>query len=315
MENPKILIVDDLPKNLLIMEQIFEDIPCEIHASLSGREALGKMMKHDFAVVLLDVQMPDIDGFETAKLMRSNNKTRNVPIIFVTAINKEQAHVFEGYKSGAVDYLLKPFNPDILLSKVSVFLGMYKQKRGLEQMQEELLKQKKLLEELSIKDELTGLYNRRHLNAVLDQEIHRSQRYGTDLSCLMLDLDHFKKVNDSYGHGFGDTVLREFSCRVMATIRSSDYAFRFGGEEFLVLLPQTDIEGAKQTAKNIQLALAADEIKDSSHSIIITISIGGSSLHLHQPSTPEAFISCADKALYAAKEGGRNKIVVYDAAI
>ena len=182
-------------------------------------------------------------------------------------------------------------------------------------MQEELLKQKKLLEELSIKDELTGLYNRRHLNAVLDQEIHRSQRYGTDLSCLMLDLDHFKKVNDSYGHGFGDTVLREFSCRVMATIRSSDYAFRFGGEEFLVLLPQTDIEGAKQTAKNIQLALAADEIKDSSHSIIITISIGGSSLHLHQPSTPEAFISCADKALYAAKEGGRNKIVVYDAAI
>ena len=313
MENPKILIVDDLPKNLLIMEQIFEDIPCEIHTSLSGREALSKMIQHDFAVVLLDVQMPDIDGFETAKLMRSNNKTRNVPIIFVTAINKEQAHVFEGYKSGAVDYLLKPFNPDILLSKVSVFLGMYKQKQELEQVQEELLKQKKLLEELSIKDELTGLYNRRHLNAVLDQEIHRSLRYGTDLSCLMLDLDHFKKVNDTYGHGFGDTVLREFSHRVMATIRSSDYAFRFGGEEFLVLLPQTDIEGAKQTAKNIQLTLETEEIKDSNHSITVTISIGGSSLQLHHPETSESFISFADKALYAAKEGGRNKMVVYDA--
>ena len=117
-ENPKILLVDDRPENLLALEMLFEDIPCEIFKALSGNEALAYIVHHDFAMVLLDVQMPDMDGFETAELMRGNKKTCHVPIIFITAISKEQQHVFQGYKSGAVDYLFKPFEPAILLSKV-----------------------------------------------------------------------------------------------------------------------------------------------------------------------------------------------------
>jgi diguanylate cyclase (GGDEF)-like protein len=309
MEQSKILIVDDRPENLLALELLFEEIPCEIFKALSGNEALGHLVNHDFAMVLLDVQMPDMDGFETAELMRGNKKTSHVPIIFVTAISKEQRHVFQGYKSGAVDYLFKPFEPEILLNKVSVFLELYRYRRGLEEAQEELLKQKRILEELSIKDDLTGLYNRRHLNTVLKQEFERSKRYNTDLSCLLLDLDHFKKINDTYGHGFGDTVLRRFAHRLTSLLRSSDFSFRFGGEEFLLLLPHTNIAGAKQVGETIRLSLATKKIEDTNHSAIVTVSIGVSSCHQHQPESQNDLIAFADKALYAAKENGRNQVV------
>lgn len=310
MEKPKILIVDDRPENLLALELLFEEIPCEIFRALSGNEALTQVAGNDFAMVLLDVQMPDMDGFETAEFMRGNKKTSHVPIIFVTALSKEQRHVFQGYKSGAVDYLFKPVEPEVLLGKVSVFLELYRHRRGLEAAQEELLRQKKILEEVSIKDDLTGLYNRRHLNTVLRQEFERSKRYGTDLSCLLLDLDHFKKVNDTYGHGFGDTVLREFAHRLTNSIRSSDFAFRFGGEEFLLLLPQTDIAGAKQTGENIRLCLAAENIEDINHSAAVTVSVGVCSYRQQHPESQDDLIALADKALYAAKMNGRNQVAI-----
>jgi len=130
---PKILIVDDRPENLLAMEMIFENEPCDIIKASSGNEALAHMMAHDFAVVLLDVQMPGMDGFETAELMRGNRKTGHVPIIFVTAISKERQHVFKGYETGAVDYIFKPIEPEILKSKVGVFLRLYNQQKTLEE--------------------------------------------------------------------------------------------------------------------------------------------------------------------------------------
>ena len=310
MEKPKILIVDDRPENLLALELIFEAIPCEIVKATSGNAALVQTMNNNFAMVLLDVQMPGMDGFETAELMRSNKKTKHIPIIFVTAISKEQQHVFKGYKSGAVDYLFKPIDSDILLSKVSVFLELYRYRRDLEIAQEELLRQKKLLEEISIKDELTGLYNRRHLKTILKQEYERSQRYGTDFACLLLDLDHFKKVNDTYGHSFGDTVLKKCASQISNMMRTTDFAFRYGGEEFLVILSQTDITGAKQAAENIRHSISAEEIKDTNNSITVTVSIGVSSVHQNRPETEDELIVCADKALYLAKEGGRNQVVV-----
>ncbi len=310
MKKPKILLVDDRPENLLALELLFEDVPCEIFKALSGNEALAQVMNHDFAMILLDVQMPEMDGFETAELMRSNKKTRHMPIIFVTAISKEKQHVFKGYKSGAVDYLFKPIDSDILLSKASVFLELYRYRQALEVAQVELHRQKKLLEEISIKDELTGLYNRRHLKTILKHEYERSLRYGTDLACLLLDLDHFKKVNDTYGHSFGDTVLQKCASQISSVMRTTDFAFRYGGEEFLVLLSQTDIAGAKQAAENLRRSISSEEIKDSNHSTFITVSIGVSSARQHQPVTESELIVFADKALYMAKKGGRNQVVV-----
>ncbi|MBM3435862.1 MAG: response regulator [Bacteroidetes bacterium] len=130
----QILIVDDRPENLVAMEAILEDFDIRIHKATSGNEALSKLLKDDYALILLDIQMPDMDGFETARLMKGSEKTRNIPIIFVTAISKEEKHIFEGYDSGAVDYLFKPIEAEILRSKVRVFIELYKQKNTLEEL-------------------------------------------------------------------------------------------------------------------------------------------------------------------------------------
>jgi diguanylate cyclase (GGDEF)-like protein len=311
MQKQKILIVDDRPENLLSLELLLEEIDCEVIRALSGNEALIQISRHNISLVLLDVQMPHMDGFETAELMRNNKRTSHVPIIFVTAISKEQSHVFHGYKSGAVDYICKPFEPGIILAKVSVFLELDRYRRSLEDAHHKLEQQKNMLEQLAITDELTGLYNRRYLKKILHQEFERSKRYNSDFSILMLDLDHFKAVNDSYGHGFGDHVLREFAGQIDCSIRASDSAFRFGGEEIMILLPNTDIKGAQRTAENIRLQLAGDPIEDTNHSATVTVSIGVTSYLLHKPEDGNELVTFADKALYSAKEKGRNRVEVY----
>lgn len=178
----------------------------------------------------------------------------------------------------------------------------------LEKMHADLVEQKKRLEVISITDELTGLYNRWHLKAVLKQEFQRSKRYDTDLSCLMFDLDHFKVLNDKYGHDYGDTVLRNFANILIKSIRLSDLAFRYGGDEFLILLPQTNIEGAVQTGEKIRMLCATEKLKETN--ALVTVSIGGASLKEHQPAEPHDLISLADKALYVGKENARNQLVV-----
>lgn len=137
-EKPNLLLVDDRPENLLVLENILEDLDCHLFKATSGYEALRQVMNHDFALVILDVQMPDIDGFEVAKLMRGTSHSKHIPIIFVTAISKEQEHIFKGYETGAVDYLFKPINPDILRSKAKVFIELHKQKKLLERQAKEL---------------------------------------------------------------------------------------------------------------------------------------------------------------------------------
>ncbi len=311
MDKPKILIVDDRSENRLSLELLLNEIDCEVVTATSGNEALLQLSKHHVAMVLLDVQMPGMDGFEVATLMRQNSKTRNIPIIFVTAINKEQKHIFHGYEAGAVDYICKPFDPTIILAKVSIFLELYRYRCDLEETQIELRDQKRILEKLCITDDLTGLYNRRHLNNILKQEFERCLRYESPLACLMLDVDRFKDINDTYGHSFGDTVLREFSRRIRFTLRASDIAFRFGGEEVLVLLPQTDIEGAKQTAEKIRLRCAAKPVGDANQAVTVTVSIGLASNPQHQAVLHNDLITFADNALSRAKEKGRNRVEEY----
>lgn len=178
----------------------------------------------------------------------------------------------------------------------------------LEKMHASLVEQKKRLEVISITDELTGLYNRWHLKAVLKQEFERSKRYDTDLSCLLFDLDHFKMVNDKYGHDYGDTVLRNFANILIKSIRFSDLAFRYGGDEFLILLPQTNIEGAVRTGDKIRSFCATEKLKETN--ALVTVSIGAASVNKHQPAEPHDLISLADKALYVGKKNARNQLVV-----
>lgn len=316
-QKPKILVVDDREENLIAMQRLLQDLDAEICTVSSGNDALAMVLDHDFAIILLDVQMPDMDGFETAEMIRLDDKKAHVPIIFVTAISKERQHIFQGYESGAVDYIFKPVDGRILLSKVSVFLTLFQQKQKLQHLVHELKQSQSLIEKqnetltrLALHDDLTGLYNRRHFNSMLKQEFYRSKRYGSYLTILMIDLDHFKNVNDGYGHDFGDFVLKEFARRMKKISRPTDLIFRIGGEEFVVLLPQTDVEGGKKVGEKICRTCEGDRFTDGKVSISITTSIGVAAFNKDKPDEPNTLLQLADKALYKAKNMGRNRIVV-----
>ena len=547
-EKINILLVDDKPANLLALESLLEQPGVGIIKATSGNEALGVLLEHDVALVLMDVQMPDMDGFETAELMRCNERTRSIPIIFVTAISKEQQHIFKGYETGAVDYLFKPVDPHILTSKVRVFLELHRQQVQIEktnhkleavierlqqsnkkildqqravieeerlkvllqmagatahelnqpltgllgsvellQMEQDnpekvkthiaridaagkriseivkkiqnlhqvdtqlaaagadismvnrplikilsvedsdvefkdiktlvaassniLLKRSTTLEdtlklmktdpvdialvnyflpdgtgldlmrkmeagaidtpviiitgkgdemiaaqviqagaydylpkdqlneknlfqaisstltksqlkheariairkmaEMSVRDVLTGLYNRRYFFEALDREISRAGRTHSDIVLCMMDLDHFKRINDTMGHPAGDMVLSEFGRMLKDWIRQSDIACRYGGEEFTILLADTDVQKATGVCDRLRNTLSQRIFTYNQTPFQITVSMGIASLTSLTHKTGENLIQAADDALYQAKNQGRNILVVY----
>jgi two-component system cell cycle response regulator len=536
---PKLLIVDDRPENILALEKVLRPLPVKLISATSGNDALALVLEQAFALILLDVQMPDMDGFETAELIRSNDDSRHIPIIFVTAISKEERFVFKGYEAGAVDYLFKPIDPEVLLGKVNIFLELYRQRArllkvnaelksanrqiieqqravieeerlkvllqmagatahelnqplmallgniellemsgdmpektakhignvkaagerigsiirkiqgihhteiglsvgdtphldlvhplrilavdadqadvdriegfldghdqvsvdrattvadalerlqtagfdlvftdylfedgtafdivaGLEEMRmdtpvvvitgqgDELLAAQmiqigayeylpknrldtellqttitKTLEkarlkaeirraqdkmaEMSTRDELTQLANRRYFNEVLELKFQRGRRARNDLNLAILDLDHFKSVNDRYGHPAGDEVLIRVSRTLRESLRQNDTACRYGGEEFVFLLSDIDIQQARMICERLRAAIADLNVSYGQKVIRITASIGLSSSA--GASTPQELLARADSALYQAKKAGRNMVVADD---
>lgn len=324
MNKIKILIVDDRPENLLVLESLIDDPCVELVKASSGDMALAAMFDHDFALVLLDVHMPGMDGYEVAELMRSSKKTRNIPIIFVTAEHKEKAQIFKGYDAGAVDYLFKPLEPLILKGKVGVFLELYAQRNELKKKTEELDSRLCELEELqqqleetneqlklsSRKDGLTGLSNRRYFDEVYSKEWKRCLRFGEDLSVLLIDVDNFKSYNDQFGHLVGDDALREVATVLSKCIqRDVDIVARYGGEEFVVILPNTDLCGAENVADIIRRNIAACKIDhpENTPSCILTVSVGVATVKPRNGVSPESLLNEADMNLYRAKDEGRNR--------
>lgn len=324
--DPKILIVDDQPANLLVMQGLLEGVEADLVTAGSGQEALAQVLEHKFALVLMDVQMPEMDGFEAATLIRGRKQTRNLPVIFVTAISKEDEHIFRGYESGAVDYLFKPINPHILRSKVEVFLQLERQQRlllqksaelegkidELEELKRQLEQANEQLNELSLTDALTGLANRRSFQETLQAEWRRALRNQHRLTLVMADIDSFKQFNDTYGHLAGDDCLVKIAKVIRSPLmRSSDLAARFGGEEFVILLPETDLEGGVHLAEEIRreveaLAILHEESATGTH---VTMSFGVASMFPTLEQVELDLVCAADKALYLAKEGGRNRVV------
>ena len=554
LESPPvpILIVDDQPANLLALESLLERPGIQVLKAGSGNEALGIMLETDVALVLLDVQMPEMDGFETAKLMRQSARTRHIPIIFVTAISKEEQHVFRGYESGAVDYLFKPIDPHILLSKVNVFLELRKKQLDLEHttrelndmieglrsanrkiieqqsalIEEERLKvllqmagatahelnqpltgllgtielirldrndpdkldrhlmrieeagnrisaivkrmqgiqvfdaidlspssesdtlqpdrmnllwieeahrkdhpaevsiirrmypnilsatsmreamdrlesadfdliisrfrvadgtaldllnwmnQKKYdapliviaakgderiatqvlqagaydyvslahlsrkewvervnkalgrarikrearkaiqkMAELSTRDGLTGLYNRRYFTEALEREVARAIRRQSDLILCMFDIDHFKRINDTLGHQAGDMVLSTFGRLLTEWLRMTDIPCRYGGEEFAVILADTNKEQTLIVCDRFRNALSDHAFQYAGQTFHITVSAGVASILDIFPRAPDSLIAAADQALYSAKNSGRNRVVLFEPSV
>lgn len=310
---PTILIVDDQPTNLKVLLRLFEEHHYKILIAENGERALQAALQQP-DLILLDVMMPGMNGFETCRRLKANQATAEIPIIFMTALDNIVDKI-EGFKAGAVDYITKPFQQSEVLARVGIHITLRRQQQELKETQEILLLQKALLEQMSITDDLTGLLNRRCLNTILKREFHRSTRHNVELSCLMFDLDHFKKINDVHGHDFGDVVLRQFADILKNSIRDTDFVFRFGGEEFLLLLPQTDVSGAAQTAEKILERTANTPFKTQHISTRVTVSIGVASVLKHHPPHSHNLTTFADIALYEAKRCGRNQVVIYEPSL
>jgi len=316
-----ILIVDDTRANLISLEAILEGEDLNVITVSNGNDALKILLKGKIDIILLDVQMPGMNGFEVAELMRANNKTKDIPIIFITAINKEEEYIFKGYELGAVDYLYKPISNEILRSKVKVFIKLNEQAKIIEEktkaLEEKIIQLElveKQLNHLIRIDELTGVYNRRAFEEIFDLEWARTIRSRGCFSVLMIDIDNFKIFNDTYGHLKGDNCLKNIAKIIERTLkRITDKVARLGGEEFVVLLPETDTKGAQLIAeeirKNIEdLKIVNEEVETYE---FVTVSIGISSIIPTKFIDKNEFIDQADKALYTAKKNGRNMVCVY----
>lgn len=323
MRKTPILIVDDQKENLLTLESLLENSNLQLVRAESGNEALAKILDYEFALVLLVVQMPGRGGYEIAELMRGSVRSKSIPIIFVIATSIEGERLFKGYELGPVDYLFKPFEPQILKRKVGIFLELHSQRQQLlqktreldakilelEVLHKELEEKNEKLELLSSLDGLTGLFNRRYFDHNLVKEWKQAIRDKTPLSLLMVDVDYFKKYNDCYGPLEADDCLRKVAQALYeALLRPTDIVARYGGEEFTAILPNTGSDGAERVAQRMMDYVARLGIihKGSSVAEVVTVSIGATSVFSSEKLSVSSLLNHAQKALFEAKERGRN---------
>ncbi|MUH01409.1 diguanylate cyclase [Scytonema sp. UIC 10036] len=306
-EDCLILVVDDVSKNLQVIVEILQTKDYEATVASSGQQALERVKAAKPDLILLDLMMPEMNGLEVCEKLKADPEFAEIPIIFLTA-STEQEHILQAFEKGAVDYVTKPFHAPELLARVRTHLEL---KYAREQLKKLLHEQKEFIQELerlATIDPLTQVFNRRHLFALAEQELNRSQRYSSIFSVLILDIDHFKQINDIYGHAVGDRVLTSMAQTVLNCLRTVDFFGRFGGEEFVAFLPERDIDVAITVAERIRENLEKTAILVQEQQIFITVSIGVASYNLADE-TVDVIIQRADKALYHAKNQGRNRVV------
>lgn len=291
-----ILLVDDAPTNIQMLNETLKD-GYHLFFATNGRDALRIATESLPDLILLDVIMPEMDGYEVCRALKADPSLRNIPIIFITAMNQQEDEAI-GLELGAVDYITKPFNPTIVRLRI--------------RNQIELKRQRDLLARLSHLDGLTGIPNRRALDDIMEREWRRGTRSLKPLSLLMLDIDHFKAYNDSCGHLAGDDCLRTVAQTLKTPLgRAADIVGRYGGEEFLAILPETDAAGARVVAEEIKAAVTNLALTHpaSPQGSTITVSIGIATAVAHREQFHTCLLEAADRALYQAKQEGRNRVV------
>jgi two-component system, cell cycle response regulator len=305
----RILVVDDNRDNVEIIATRLRFRGYEIDEASDGAQALDLVHKNAPDLILLDVMLPDIDGYEISRRIKGDSKLPFIPIILVTARDTTQDKV-AGLDAGADDYLTKPINFPELEARVRSMLRIKK-------LQDEIELKNKELERLSISDGLTGLFNHRHIHALLNQEFERTERTGERITVAMFDLDRFKSVNDNYGHQAGDRVLEEMSEILRESAREIDRLGRYGGEEFMVLLPDTSIDDAEVFVERVRREVARRpfDIGEDKEPLRMTISAGIATFPHERVESPETLVRLADEALYTAKTTGRNRVVRFDQAV
>jgi two-component system cell cycle response regulator len=293
-----ILVVDDSLVVRSVVRGWLEEQGYRVVEVEDGQAAIDSCLAEPPDVVLLDIEMPGLNGHDVLARLKSEPAVRDIPVVFLTN-HASMDEVLRGLGGGAHDYLRKPFEPAELVARVGAAVRVKK-------LQDELHRRNDELDEISRTDALTGLFNRRHLEEQLRLNVAASQRYGYGLGVLLLDVDHFKLVNDTYGHPAGDTVLVEVSRRIVSGLRAGDVAGRWGGEEFLVILPHTDLMGTMQAGERIRSAIAAEPFAMAGSVVGVTAS-GGCSAQVG--ATAEGLVHAADAGLYEAKASGRNRVV------
>ena len=291
-EKQTILIVDDTKENIDILLSLLSEY--DLLVALNGEKALQMLEKHPVDLILLDIVMPVMDGFEVCQKLKADPSTEEVPVIFLTA-KTDETSIEKAYDIGGGDYVTKPFKPKELLARV-------KRELQLQEVQNEL----KLL---ASTDPLTKLYNRRYFSEISTHVFNLSQRDNYPLGIIMLDIDRFKNINDTYGHKVGDVVIMQLADLLRSHQRKSDIISRFGGEEFALLLPNTSLEGATVVSEKIRKDVEASRV-DANSGVIVkyTVSLGVSEVDIQQETSIEKALIRADNALYAAKRAGRNKV-------
>lgn len=295
-----VLVVDDLNINLQIVGAILDREGYATTFATNGEQALSRMNTALPDLVLLDLMMPEMDGFQVCENLRTNPDRREIPIIFLTA-SQEKKHLLQAFDRGAVDYITKPFNPPELLARVKTHLE-------LKHTRDELKKAVAELEKLATTDSLTGIANRRSLLLMGENEFLRARRYNRQLSVLMLDVDRFKQINDTYGHAVGDEALTAIAKAIVSTLRKGDSFGRFGGEEFLAFLPETNLDYAVEIANRIRTTIAELSLFSRKKLVQMTISIGVTE-YTQEDDSIDTAIKRADRGLYYAKHRGRNLVV------
>ncbi len=305
-----ILVVDDDANIRKTFGKILKLKGYNIESAETGSEAISYAKSKFFNIVFIDVRLPDASGLEVLKAIQEINE--DTAAIMITAYASIDSSI-EAMNQGAYSYITKPVNMDQVLVVMDRALDKQQlsmeNKRLLKELmrdQDELREKNRQLEELAITDPLTELFNMRHFDTILENEFNRSIRYQSPTSCLMIDIDYFKKINDEYGHATGDMVLKELAKLIKSCARETDTVARLGGEEFIVLLPETKKEGALQTAKRILEAISHHQFSNISRQI--TVSIGTASVPEASIDTAEKLIRASDFALYEAKAKGRNRI-------
>jgi len=300
-----ILIADD---NLVARKLLEKTLAKEGHEIVSvenGKKALEMFNERFFPIVLTDWMMPEMDGLTLCQAIRKNITSSYVYILLLTA-KASQEDIISGLKSGADDYLTKPINNAELIARLN-------NGERILTLEKSLKDANSAIKILSITDNLTKCYNRGYLTRKLPEEIARERRYGDSLSLIFCDIDHFKKINDTYGHQTGDEVLIKFANCLSKSIRTDiDWIGRYGGEEFIIVLPETPLDGAARLAERLRKVVADHKITTDGNDISITSSFGVTGFNnetLNTKISAEKIISTADKYLYQAKDTGRNKVI------
>ena len=285
-----VLVVDDDPDKRMILTIALEMAGYEVRNANDGEAGLAAVESYQPDLIVTDVMMPKMDGYELARRVRANPLTRFIPIIIQTAARSEAQDARRGAEVGALGYITDPLDIDLLLARVHTLLDF---KRYLD-----------TCEEAAFTDHLTGLANRRRFERQLEREVTRTLRYGRPFCLLMLDIDHFKQVNDTYGHEAGDEAIRQLSKTLQAGTRGIDLAARIGGEEFAVILTETNFEVGVEVAERLRQAIKQEEIPTVGH---ITASFGVVEFPACAQ-TGRDLLMVADAAMYEAKRQGRDRV-------